>query len=99
VESLRSRQRQYLKGLAHGLSPVVRVGRSGLTQAVTRETGHALRAHELIKVRLDVEDGRERRAMADTLATATGAGLVATIGKVAIFYRARVEDPVIRLPE
>ena len=99
MEPLRSKQRQYLKGLAHGLSPVVRVGKSGLTEAVARETGHALRAHELIKLRLEVEDGRERRAMADALAAETGAAMVGTVGKVAILYRAREEDPAIRLPE
>lgn len=98
MAALSSKQRQYLKGLAHSLSPVVRVGKSGLTQAVARETGNALRAHELIKVRLEAEDGRERRAMADTLASETSAELVGTVGKIAILYRAREDDPAIRLP-
>jgi len=98
MAALTSKQRQFLKGRAHALSPVVRVGKGGLTPAVVRETKTALRAHELIKVRIEVEDGQERRAAGGQLAEDTGAHLVGAVGKVAILYRARDEDPAIRLP-
>ena len=98
MAALTSKQRQFLKGRAHALSPVVRVGKGGLTPAVVLETKTALRAHELIKVRLEVEDARERRAAGQSLAEDTGAHLVGAVGKVAILYRARDEDPAIRLP-
>ena len=98
MAALTSKQRQFLKGRAHALSPVVRVGKGGLTPAVVLETKTALRAHELIKVRLEVEDARERRAAGLSLAADTGAHLVGAVGKVAILYRARDEDPAIRLP-
>jgi RNA-binding protein len=96
--SLTSKQRQYLKGLAHPLSPVVRVGRAGLTDAVTAEARTALRAHELIKVRVEAEDAADRRALAEELAAGAAAHLVGTVGKIAILYRARDEEPEIRLP-
>ena len=35
---LTSKQRQYLRGLAHPLAPVVRVGKAGLTESVIAET-------------------------------------------------------------
>jgi len=98
MAALTSKQRQFLKGRAHALSPVVRVGKGGLTPAVVLETKTALRAHELIKVRIEVEDGQERRAAGGHLAEDTGAHLVGAVGKVAILYRARDEDPAIRLP-
>jgi RNA-binding protein len=95
---LTSKQRQFLKGKAHALSPGVRVGKSGLTPAVIEEARTALRAHELVKVRIEVEDGDDRREMAETLAQNTGAQIVARVGKVAVLYKARDEDPGIKLP-
>jgi RNA-binding protein len=96
---LTPKQRQFLKGLAHGLSPVVRVGKSGLTQAVIEETKQSLLAHELIKVRLETDHASSRRSLAEELAGAAGADLAGTIGKLAILYRAREEKPAIRLPK
>jgi RNA-binding protein len=98
LSQLTSKQRQYLRGLAHALTPVVRIGKSGLTPSVVKETKTALRAHELIKVRIDAEDADDRREMAAQLAADTSAQLVATVGKVAVLYRARDEDPAITLP-
>jgi len=98
MAALTSKQRQFLKGLAHALSPVVRVGKGGLTEGVVGETKTALRAHELIKVRIEVEDGKERRETGRQLAADTDAHLVGAVGKVAILYRARDEEPSLRLP-
>lgn len=94
---LTTKQRQFLKGLAHPLSPVVRVGKAGLTDSVIAETKQSLHAHELIKVRLEV-DTAERRMVAKQLAAATDSHLAGTVGKVAILYRERDEEPEIRLP-
>ena len=98
MTALTSKQRQFLKGRAHALSPVVRIGKSGLTPAVIQETKTALRAHELIKVRVEAEDADDRKGLAERLAGDTDAQLVARVGKVAVLYRARAEDPAIRLP-
>lgn len=99
MPGLTSKQRKYLKGRAHALDPVVRIGKSGLTPAVVAETTTALRAHELIKVRIDAEDPGTRRAMAQELASSTAALLAGAVGKVAILYRAREKDSKIRLPK
>src|SRR5258705_8128139 len=96
--ALTSKQRQYLKGLAHPLEPVVRVGQRGVTPAVVEETKKSLLAHELVKVRIDADDAAARRALADTLAEASAAEVAATIGKLAILYRPRDEKPRIKLP-
>jgi len=98
-EMLSPKQRQFLKGLAHALSPVVRIGKGGLTTAVVDETKKSLLAHELIKVRIDVEDGPARHVVAEELARAADADVAGTIGKVAILYCARDEKPKIKLPQ
>jgi len=96
--ALTSKQRQYLKGLAHSLAPIVRVGRAGVTPSVIEETKRSLAAHELIKVRVENDDSTQRRALAEELARACDAEVAASIGKVAILYRARDEEPEIELP-
>jgi RNA-binding protein len=96
--ALSPKQRQFLKGLAHPLAPVVRIGQRGVTPAVVEETRKSLQAHELIKVRIDYDDSAERRALAEALAEATGAEIAGMIGKLAILYRAREEKPRIKLP-
>lgn len=94
---LTPKQRKYLKGLAHHLDPVVRIGQHGLTTGVATETGRALDSHELIKVRVDAE-GDERKQLAAELAAQTAAEVVGIVGKIAIIFRARQDEPGIKLP-
>jgi len=96
---LTSKQRQFLKGLAHPLEPVVRVGRGRLTDSVIEETKKSLFAHELIKVRIETDDSAERRTIAEKLASAADAQLAGSVGKIAILYREREEKPKIKLPK
>lgn len=96
--SLTSKQRSHLKALAHHLEPVVRVGRAGATDGVSGEVDRTLEAHELIKIRIEVEDSSERRAIAADIAQRSGAELVGAVGKIAILYRGREDDPKIKLP-
>src|SRR5512142_942676 len=97
--ALTAKQRQFLKGLAHPLAPVVRVGRGGVSDAVIEETKKSLLAHELIKVRFVAEDSTAREALAEKLAAAADAEVAGSVGKVAILYRARDEKPTIKLPK
>ena len=92
---LTAKQRQFLKGLAHPLEPVVRIGKAGLTPGVIAEMKKSLDAHELVKVRIEADD---RKEIAEELAKETDAHLVGTIGKLAMIYRAREENPKIKLP-
>lgn len=95
---LTAKQRQFLRGLAHPLAPIVRVGKGGVTPSVVEETKKSLHAHELIKVRIEVDESAERKSVASRLATETGSQVAGTIGKIAILYRERDEEPEIKLP-
>src|SRR5690606_8712572 len=46
--SLTAKQKQYLKGLAHGLEPVVQVGSKGISDGLIVQIREQLVAHELI---------------------------------------------------
>ena len=94
---LTARQRQYLRGLGHPLAPFVRIGRGRLSEAVIAETQRSLEAHELIKVRIEMDDSSERRLLSAQLAEAVDAEVAGNIGKLAILYRPH-KEPTIELP-
>nr|WP_217450859.1 ribosome assembly RNA-binding protein YhbY [Vogesella oryzae] len=91
-------QRQYLKGLAHSLNPVVMIGNNGLTESVIREIAINLDAHELIKVRVQGDDRDARVAMYDKICDELGAGQVQHIGKLLVMYRPS-DKQLIELPK
>jgi RNA-binding protein len=97
--TLSERQRRHLRGLAHALKPVVRVGNAGLTQGVALETERALHDHELIKVKGPGGERAARDALFAALAARTGSVLVHRIGNVAVFYRACPELSRIVIPD
>lgn len=93
--TLTPKQRQYLRGLAHPFEPVVRIGKGGVSPSVIAETKKALNSHELIKIRVE---GEERKSLVEKLAAETASDIAGIVGKTAILYRAREEDPEIELP-
>ena len=90
--SLNKQEILALRARAHHLNPVVMVGQHGLTEAVIRETETALRAHELIKVRVLGDERDERLLIGEEWCAATGAQLVQHIGKLLVLYRERPDD-------
>ncbi len=81
--------RQTLKGRAHRLDPVVWIGADGLTAAVLAELERALKAHELIKIRVMTGDGDTRERLLGEICAATDSSPVQHIGKVLVVYRER----------
>jgi len=86
---LSARERTHLKGRAHALEPVVRIGHAGVTPELVAEVDRALTAHELIKVSIAVEDRADRRALGEALAERVDAAPVHRVGKILILWRAR----------
>ena len=97
---LSERQRRHLRGLAHELKPVIRLGNAGLTDAVATETARALHDHELIKVKAAGGGDREARdALFTDLAQRTASALIHRIGNVAVLYRPHAALPRIMIPD
>ncbi len=86
-------ERSELRSQAHGLSPVVMIGDSGLTPAVLKETDTALKAHGLIKVRVFGDDREARVSYYETLCEQLGAAPIQHIGKLLVLYRPKAEKP------
>lgn len=86
MANLTSSQRKWLRGQAHGLRPVVQIGRQGLTEAALRQVDEALSNHELIKIQLPA--AREQKdEIAARLGTELGAEIAGRIGHILILYR------------
>jgi RNA-binding protein len=96
---LSERQKRHLRGLAHPLKPLIRLGNAGLTDAVVREMDQVLHDHELIKVKAPGGDRGARDALIEALAQRTASALVQRIGHVAVYYRPRRELPKILIPD
>lgn len=94
---LTTKQRQYLKGIAHHLKPCVQIGGNGLTSALADKTREELENHELIKVKIG--DGpMGAKDAGPMLAEQVEAQLVQVIGKTIVLYKRRRKDPEIKLP-
>ena len=88
MKKLNIKQKQYLKGLAHNLDPVVMIGETkGLTPSVIKEIDVSLNAHELIKVRVLGDDRQVRIAFIDEICEKTSSECVQHIGKLLVLYR------------
>ncbi|ABR74817.1 RNA-binding protein [Actinobacillus succinogenes] len=95
--TLTTKQKQYLKGLAHHLSPVVMLGGNGLTEGVLAEIDNALNHHELIKVKIAGADRDTKQLIIDAIVRETNAATVQTIGHILVLYRPS-NEPKIVLP-
>ena len=91
--SLTPRERARLKARAHALEPHVSVGNAGATKAVIAEVDRALAKHELIKVKIQGDDRQLRKQIGDDLGAATDAAVVHRVGKIAILFRPKPDEP------
>ena len=95
---LSNKQKQFLKGLAHPLKPIVQLGSNGLTEGVVAEIDNALNFHELIKVKVPTDDREEKSLIMDAIVRETKSEKLQVIGHTIILYRPS-EERKIQLPK
>ena len=82
------KERAAFRAQANHLEPLFQVGKGGMSDALIKQTDDALRARELIKVKVLLESSPiTPRETADELASATGAEVIQVIGGVIVLYR------------
>ena len=82
------KERAAFRAAANHLEPLFQIGKGGLSDALIKQTDDALRARELIKVKVLLESSPiTPRETADELAAATGAEVIQVIGGVIVLYR------------
>ena len=83
--TLTGKQKAKLKGQAHGLKPVIQVGKAGVEEPQIMSIKRALHEHELIKIKfLDYKDHKQE--ISKNIARVTGSEVVDIIGNVLILY-------------
>ena len=94
---LTSKQRAVLRGMANSMDTIFQVGKGGISDTLVAQTDDALRARELIKLRVLVNSGYTAREAAEQLAEQTGSEVVQVIGSRFVLYRRNPKKPVIDL--
>jgi RNA-binding protein len=93
-----SRQRSFLRSLAHELEPTVYIGKSGITENVVKELETGLETRELVKVKLQESCELSPKDTANELAGLLKAEYVQSIGRRFTLYRESKEHKQIELP-
>ena len=84
--------------MGHTLKPVVMIGQYGLTESVLAELESTMEKHELLKIKIRVQDRDEKQQMIDQIVKVSHSRLVQVIGNIMVIYRPFDEEPQIILP-
>ena len=94
-----SKQRSFLRSLAHEIEPSVFLGKSGLTQNVIDEIDVNLEKREIVKVKLQEGCELTPKEVANKVGEALGAEFVQAIGRKFTLYRESEDYKKIELPK
>lgn len=82
------KERAAWRAKANSLEPLFQIGKGGINDALIKQTDDALRARELIKLKVLLESSPvTTREAADEIAKATNAEVIQVIGGVMVLYR------------
>ncbi len=82
------KERAAWRAKANGLEPLFQIGKGGINDALLKQTDDALRARELIKLKVLLESSPVTpREAADRIAADLGADVIQVIGGVIVLYR------------
>ena len=84
---LNSKQFAHLKSLSHSLNPVVQVGHKGLTDSVINEIQISIKAHELIKIKLQEKDKNKRKLLLDEICKKINGQAINMIGMQIVIFK------------
>ena len=97
--SLSKKQIKFLRAKCHDLKAVIMLGQKGLTEEVLNELDIALTHHELIKIKLAVDDREVRKQMISEICEKSQSQEVQSIGKVLSVYRVNPDKAIIDMPK
>lgn len=93
-----SKQRAYLRGLAHNIEPIFQIGKSSITPEMTSAVTEALEARELIKLSVLKNCFDDPRELAQVLAERTKSEVVQVMGRKITLYKESKNKKQIELP-
>lgn len=96
---LTSKQRAKLKGISSKYDTIFQIGKGGISETLITQVNDALRARELIKLRVLENSTFTAREAAEEIASKTGSEVVHVIGSRFVLYKRNPKDPVIDLKD
>lgn len=84
---LKGKQKRQLRALAHHLSPIFQIGKSGITPEMVKGIIDSLEKRELIKVSILQNCDEDKNELATTLSERTSSNLVQLIGNTIVLYK------------
>ena len=97
--ALSKKQIKFLRAKCHVLKAVIMMGQKGLTEEVLNELDIALTHHELVKIKLSVDDRDVRKQMIAEICEKSQSEEVQSIGKTLSVYRVNPDQVIIDLPK
>ena len=96
---LSKKQIKFLRAKCHDLKAVIMLGQKGLTEEVLNELDIALTHHELVKIKLSVDDREARKQMIAEICNKSQSQEVQSIGKTLSVYRVNPDEAIIEIPQ
>lgn len=74
------------------------IGQHGLSESVLAELKATMEKHELLKIKIRIDEREQKQKIIDKVINASNAYLVQVIGNIVVIYRSFDEEPQIILP-
>lgn len=94
---LTGKQRSYLKSLANNLTPLIQVGKNGVSEGLIEQINQLLEDHELVKITVLQNSPVTAKEIVQEIIDGAEAEFVQQIGNKLTIYRESVENKVIEL--
>jgi len=78
-----------LKSEANQLTPILNIGKNGVTETLIEELNKQIKANRLVKVKVlkSAEEGKDLKTLAEEIANATRSTLIEVRGRTVVLYR------------
>lgn len=96
---LTSKQRAYLRGIAAKEDTILQVGKGGIGENLITQVNDALKAREIVKLKVLETAMLSPQEAAVQLAEATKSDVVQTIGNKLVLFKRNPQEPKIDLPK
>ena len=97
--ALTSKQRAYLRGIASTQDTIIQIGKDDVTVNIVNAVSDALKARELVKIKVLENSMVTPHEACDILCEKCGADPVQVIGSKFVIYKRNDKKPVIVLPK
>ncbi len=92
-----TKQRAKLRGIANTIDTIFQIGKSGIGDNLIVQVNDALKAREIVKIKVLENSVYSAREAAQEIAEKTNSDIVQVIGGKLVLYKRNEKDPVIDL--